>query len=66
MALYEAIARWIKEVPNYLKTQEMCNLAVRIEPCSLACVPDHFKTQEICTETVPMCIHTYWACPRAS
>ena len=31
-----------------LKTQEMCNEAVRIEPYSLAFVSDHFKTQEMC------------------
>ena len=29
--------------PEHLKTQEMCDEAVRIESLSLAYVPDHFK-----------------------
>ena len=45
MALYEAISRWIKEIPNHLKMQVMYNEPVRTEPRSLAGVPDHFKTQ---------------------
>ena len=45
MAPYEAIAHWIKEI-HYLKTQEMCNEAVGVEPRSLTCLPDRFKTQE--------------------
>ena len=36
MALYEAIPPCITEMPDHLKTQEMCNEAVRIEPRSLA------------------------------
>ena len=43
---------WIIEIPNHLKTQEMCIEAVRIEPISLAYVPDHLKTQEMCNEAV--------------
>ena len=54
MALYETIPRWIIEIPDHLKTQEMCIEAVRMEPHSLACAPDCFKTQEICNETVFM------------
>ena len=45
MALYEAIARWIKVIPNYLKIQEMCKEVVGIEPRSLTCIPDRFKTK---------------------
>ena len=33
-------------VSDFFKTEEMCNKAVRIEPCSLAFVPDHLKTQK--------------------
>ena len=54
MALYETIPRWIIEIPDHLKTQEMCIETVRMEPRSLACAPDCFKTQEICNETVSM------------
>ena len=57
MALYEAIARWIKEILNYLKMQKMCNEAVGIEPRSLTCIPHHFKTQERGNEAVLM--HPY-------
>ena len=59
MALYEAITRWIKVVPDHLKMQEMCNKAVRIEPRSLVHVPDHFKHKRCATRQCP-CIHTYW------
>ena len=52
MALCRVIPRWIIEITDHLKTQEMCIEAVRIEPVSLVCVPDRFKTQEICDEAV--------------
>ena len=48
MTLYESILRRIIEIPDHLKTQEMCIEAVGLEPHSLACVPDRFKTQEMC------------------
>ena len=53
MAPYEAITRWIKEI-HYLKTQEVCNEAVGVEPRSVTCLPDRFKTQETGNEAVPM------------
>ena len=37
-------------MPDHLKTQEMCNEAVRIEPTLLVFVPDRFKKQEMCNE----------------
>ena len=52
MALCRVIPRWITEITDHLKTQEMCIEAVRIEPVSLVRVPDRFKTQEICDEAV--------------
>ena len=45
---YENVPRWIREIPGRLKTQEMCDEAVRIEPRSLSFVPDHFKTEDLC------------------
>ena len=39
---------WVVTIPSHLKTQEMCNESVRIEPLSLVYVPDCFKTQEMC------------------
>ena len=35
-------------VSDHLKTQEMCNEAMNIEPDSLAYVPDRLKIQEMC------------------
>ena len=52
MSLPEIIPIWIKEYPDHLKTQEMCNEAVRMDPCSLEVIPDHPKTQEMCNEAV--------------
>ena len=43
---------WIITIPGHLKTQEMCNEAVRINPLSLVYVPDHFKIQGMCNEVV--------------
>ena len=54
MSLYAAVPRWIKEIPDHLKTQEMCNEAVRMKPWSLKFVPDWYKTQEMCNEAVRM------------
>ena len=48
MGVYNLIAYWINEVPNHLKTQEICNEVVSIYPCLLEHVPDHLKTQEMC------------------
>ena len=47
-----AVPRWIKEIPDHLKTQEMCNEATRINPLSLPYVPDHPQTQEMCNAAV--------------
>ena len=52
MSFCEDIPRWIKQVPKHLKTQEMCNEEVGIEPCSLVQVLDHFKTGEMCNDAV--------------
>ena len=52
MSLFVNIPIWIREIPEPLKTQEICDEAVRIEPCSRRFVPNCFKTQEICNEAV--------------
>ena len=47
-----AAPRWIIEMPDHLKTQDMCNEAMRINPISLSYVPDHLQTQELCDAAV--------------
>ena len=39
-------------VPDHLKTQEMCNQAVRNNPAVFFLVPDRFKTQDLCIKAV--------------
>ena len=38
--------------PDHLKTQEMCNKAVDLNPRALIHVPDRFITQEMCDDAV--------------
>ena len=38
---------YIEVCPNHLKTQEMCDKAIEIEPFLLGCVLDRYKTQEM-------------------
>ena len=52
MSLLEVFPVWIREVSDNLKTQEMCNEAMCIEPYSSAFVPDFFKTPEMCDKTI--------------
>ena len=52
LCMYVNVPGWIKEIPNDLKTQEMCDEVVHIEPRSLEFVLDRFKTQEMCIEAV--------------
>ena len=40
------------KVPDYFKTQEMCDKEVEKGPWSSVEVPDHFKTQEMCNKAV--------------
>ena len=46
------MTRWIVTIPDHLKTQEVCDEAVRTESLSLAYVIDCFKTQEMCNKAV--------------
>ena len=38
---------YVEVCPNHLKTQEMCDKAIEIEPFLLGCVLDRYKTQEM-------------------
>ena len=40
----------VEDVPDRLLMQEMCDIALRMEPWSLRIIPDYFKSQEICDE----------------
>ena len=63
MSLLEIIPVWIREISDNLKTQKMCNEAMRIEPYSLAFVPDRFKTQKMCDKTIEIDPFTLWHVP---
>ena len=49
---YESVPRWIREIPEHLKTQVMCNGAVAQSSYALRYVPDELKTQEMCNEAI--------------
>ena len=63
MSLLEIIPVWIRETPDNLKTQEMCNEAMCIDPYSLAFVLDRFKTQKMCDKTIEIDPFTLWHVP---
>ena len=42
----------LENVPDCLLTQEMCDIAVRMEPWSLRIIIDHLKSQEMYDESV--------------
>ena len=52
MSLFANVPGWIIEISDHLKTQEICNEAMLIGPCSLAYVPNHLQTQEMCDAAV--------------
>ena len=47
-----AALRWIIEIPDHFKTQEMCHEVMRINPLLLPYVHDHLQTQEMCDAVV--------------
>ena len=49
---YEIVPRWLREIPEHLKTSEMCNEAVAQFPYARYYVLDYLKTQEMCDEDV--------------
>ena len=40
----------VKDIPDNLKTQKMCNRASEATPYALRYVPEHFITQEMCED----------------
>ena len=42
----------LEDVRDRLLTQEMCDIAVRIEPWFLRIIPDYFKLREMCDKVV--------------
>ena len=50
MSLYAAVLSWIREIPDHLKTQDMCSEAVRIDSYLVLCAPYQYKTQQMCNE----------------
>jgi hypothetical protein len=51
-ALRNDIERVLKEMPEELKTQELCFEAVKENGAALAHVPEHLRTPELCLEAV--------------
>ena len=47
-----AVPRWIIEISDYFKSQEMRNEAARINPLSLPYVLHRFKTKKMCDAVV--------------
>ena len=39
-------------VPDHFKTQELCEIAVEVDPWQLNDVPDYLKTQKMCDDVV--------------
>ena len=72
---YESVPRWLREIPEHLKTSEMCNEAVAQFPYALGYVPNELKMQEMCDEAVdnnpavlylvPDCFKTEGMCIKA-
>ena len=46
MSSYESVPRWTREIPEHLKTSEMCIKALEIDPWRLYNIPDKLKTQK--------------------
>ena len=51
--------RFLKLIPNDLKTQDMCNGAIEKAPWLLNEVSLHFRTQEMCESAVEKCLHPF-------
>ena len=47
----------LKLIPDNLKTQEMCNEAVRREPHTLKFVPTHLRSNEMCSRVLEKYLH---------
>ena len=51
--------RFLKLIPDDLKTQGMCNGAIEKAPWLLHYVPLCFRTEEMCSRTVEKCLHPF-------
>ena len=60
MSLLEIIPVWIRGIPDNLKTQEMRNEAMCVEPYSSAFVPNCFNTQKMCDKAIEIDPFTLW------
>ena len=49
---YESFPRWLREIPEHLKTEEMCNKAMAQFPYALYYVPDYLKTKKMCDDAI--------------
>ena len=56
--IYEPVPKWLKEVPDNLKIQGMCEKAMRINPVAFFLIPDRLKTQEMCDAAA--CMEPYF------
>ena len=63
MSLFANVPCWLREIPEHLKTQAVCDEAVRRVPYSLLYIPNHFKTQEICEEAMHVRPATFFLTP---
>ena len=52
MSRFANVPCWIIVAPGHLKTQEMCNEIMSINPLSLVYAPDRFKTKEMCIKAI--------------
>ena len=48
---YENVPRWLREIPEHFKTQEMCSEMVAQFSYALMYFPDHLR-QEMCNQAV--------------
>ena len=46
------VQKWFKAIADKYKTQEMCEEAFKVDPCSLGYAPDPFKTRYMCNKAV--------------
>ena len=42
----------LRDAPDHLKTQEMCNVAMCEDPAVIFLIPDCFKTKDMCIKTL--------------
>ena len=63
LSVFAFVPIWVTEIQEHLKTLEICNKAVHMEPYSLEFVPVHLKTQEMCKETMRIRLAAFFLIP---